>query len=139
MISRESTDACVLDVAISLNCVVYIFRSEKTLFYFWLGKVAATNTAGYTAWPEFSISAKGLLTKAKLPTTIRFHDLRHFAATTLLSTGVDISTTQAILGHIDASVTLNFYAHAIPDRTRIVVDDVVNNAFGGKSEKEKRQ
>ena len=50
----------------------------------------------------------GLLQKAGLPATIRFHDLRRFAATTLLSNGVDISTTQAVLGHIDASVTLNF-------------------------------
>ena len=75
---------------------------------------------------------KELLTKAGLPDTIRFHDLRHFAATTLLSNGADIPTTQAVLGHTDASVTLNFYAHAIPGRTRIVVNDVVNKTFGIK-------
>src|SRR5215213_8530946 len=75
---------------------------------------------------------KELLQKAGLPDTIRFHDLRHFAATTLLSNGADISTTQAVLGHADASVTLNFYAHAIPGRTRIVVNDVVNKTFAVK-------
>ena len=53
---------------------------------------------------------KELLQKAKLPATIRFHDLRHFAATTLLTNGADVTTTQAILGRTDASVTLNFYA-----------------------------
>jgi integrase len=51
---------------------------------------------------------KELLTKAGLPDTIRFHDLRHFAAITLLSNGADISITQAVLGHPDASVTLIF-------------------------------
>jgi integrase len=79
------------------------------------------------------------LQKAGLPATIRFHDLRRFAATTLLSNGVDISTTQAVLGHIDASVTLNFYVHAIPGRTRIVVNDVVNKVFAVKPNKEKPQ
>jgi integrase len=72
------------------------------------------------------------LQKAGLPDTIRFHDLRHFAATTLLSNGADISTTQAVLGHTDASVTLNFYSHAIPERTRIVV----NKAFAVKPNEE---
>src|SRR5581483_9941072 len=52
---------------------------------------------------------KELLTKAKLPDTIRFHDLRHFAATTMLSMGADLATAQAVLGHTDASITLNFY------------------------------
>lgn len=82
---------------------------------------------------------KELLTKAGLPDTIRFHDLRHFTATTLLSNGADISTTQAVLGHTDASVTLNFYAHAIPGRTRIVVNDVVNAAFAVKPKEEEPQ
>jgi integrase len=60
---------------------------------------------------------KELLTKAGLPDTIRFHHIRQIAATTLLSNGVDISTTQAVLGHTDASVTVNFYAHALPSQT----------------------
>jgi site-specific recombinase XerD len=79
---------------------------------------------------------KELLQKAELPDTIRFHDLRHFAATTLLSNGADISTTQAVLGHTDASTTLNFYAHAIPGRTRTVVNTVVNKVFSDDEEEE---
>jgi site-specific recombinase XerD len=79
---------------------------------------------------------KELLQKAGLPDTIRFHDIRHFAATTLLSNGADIPTTQAVLGHTDASVTLHFYAQAIPGRTRIVVNDTVNKTFGVKEVEE---
>ncbi|HMO58364.1 MAG TPA: site-specific integrase [Roseiflexaceae bacterium] len=75
---------------------------------------------------------KGLLRKAELPATIRLHDLRHFAATMLLAGGADISTTQAVLGHTDASITLNFYAHAMPDRTRDVVNNVVNTVLGSR-------
>ena len=42
------------------------------------------------------------------------HSFRHAVCSTLLSSGVDVKTTQSILGHAQASTTLDIYAHAIP-------------------------
>ena len=51
---------------------------------------------------------------------VRFHHLRHFAATMMLSGGVDVRTAAGRLGHAarDSSVTLRTYAHVLEQRDR---------------------
>ena len=56
---------------------------------------------------------KGILHGAELP-DIRYHDLRHTAATLLLAQGVDPRTIMETLGHSQISLTLNTYAHVMP-------------------------
>ena len=57
---------------------------------------------------------KTLLKKAELP-SIRFHDLRHTFATHALTGGVDAKTLAGILGHTNASFTLDTYTHVTKD------------------------
>ena len=47
--------------------------------------------------------------------SIRFHDLRHTFATHALSSGVDARTLSEILGHTNASFTLDTYTHVTND------------------------
>lgn len=42
----------------------------------------------------------------------RFHDLRHWSATTAIGNGHDVRTVANRLGHADTSMTLGVYAHA---------------------------
>ena len=50
---------------------------------------------------------------------IRFHDLRHTAATLLLSKGVDVKTVSEILGHESISTPM-VYCHLLGDKIRRV-------------------
>ena len=57
---------------------------------------------------------KTLLKQAELP-LIRFHDLRHTFATHATKGGVDPKTLSGILGHTNASFTLDTYTHVTGD------------------------
>lgn len=56
---------------------------------------------------------KDILRKAGLP-DIRFHDLRHTAATLMLQQGTHPKIVQERLGHSDISLTMNTYSHVLP-------------------------
>lgn len=53
---------------------------------------------------------------------LRFHDLRHCAASYLLERGVDVRTTMQILGHKDPRMTLRVYASTTDKRMREAMD-----------------
>lgn len=57
---------------------------------------------------------KKIATKVGLP-PMRFHDLRHVAATLLLSEGIHPKVVQEILGHSQISMTLDVYSHVLPN------------------------
>lgn len=77
---------------------------------------------------------KLLLKKAGLP-DVRFHDLRHSAATLLLSKGVHPKVVQEILGHSEISMTMDIYSHVLPTMQREAMDKL-NQAFLIDAEKD---
>ena len=68
---------------------------------------------------------KTLLKRLELP-LLRFHDLRYTFATQATDGGVDPKTLAGILGHTDASFTLDTYTHVTSDMQR-GASAIVNN------------
>ena len=66
---------------------------------------------------SFSILQRNLAMKEK-----GFHSLRHTFATRALESGMDVKTLSEILGHNDASVTLNRYTHSMIKHKREMMD-----------------
>jgi len=65
---------------------------------------------------------KALLKNAGLPATLRFHDLRHSAASLLLAQGVHPRAIMELLGHSSITVTMNVYGHVMPAMMRDAAD-----------------
>ena len=75
---------------------------------------------------------KVILKSAGLP-DIRFHDLRHTCATHGMLRGVDAKTLSGILGHTNASFTLDTYTHVTTDMQKNaanIVGDFMEELFG---------
>ena len=74
-------------------------------------------------WLDSSLTYafKVLLKKAGLP-NIRFHDLRHSAATLLLQMGIQPKVVQELLGHSKISITMDIYSHVFPSMQQEAMD-----------------
>ncbi len=66
---------------------------------------------------------ESLLEQAGLP-RVRFHDLRHTAATLMLLSGVPVKVASARLGHSTSALTMDVYSHVLPEMDREAADKV---------------
>ena len=62
-----------------------------------------------------------LLKHASLP-QIRFHDLRHTAATLLLGQDVHPKVVSEMLGHAGVAITMDLYSHVLPSMQQRAAD-----------------
>ena len=70
-----------------------------------------------------------LIERAGVP-RIRFHDLRHTAATLALEQGVHPRVVADLLGHSRVSLTLSTYSHVLPTLVRGAVDAISGSITG---------
>lgn len=89
--------------------------------------------AGTPMWPRNLVRHfKKALQAASLPSTIRFHDLRHSAASLMLAQGTPLKVVSEILGHSSVAITGDIYGHAYDSSKRTAVENM------GKALREKR-
>lgn len=89
------------------------------------------STVGTPMDPTNLIKAfRRLLRMAELP-RIRFHDLRHTAASLMLNNGVDVLVASHRLGHARPSITLDVYGHLIPSM-QVRAAEVLEELLSGK-------
>jgi integrase len=73
------------------------------------GPIYVANLRRRSFWP--------LLDRAGVP-RIRFHDLRHTAATLMLTRGIHPKIVSEMLGHSQIAITLDLYSHVTPTMQR---------------------
>ena len=69
---------------------------------------------------------------------IRFHDLRHSAATILLTMGVHPKVVQELLGHSQISMTMDIYSHVLPSMQREAMNKL-NDLFRNDEQEDDKQ
>lgn len=75
-----------------------------------------SDNGGVTYWrPDRLTHLFDAARKAAQVTGVRFHDLRHYVATTKLRNGEPPAKVAYQLGHSSISTTLNVYGHLLPD------------------------
>ena len=82
---------------------------------------------GYLHASRLTEQFKSLLRRSALP-PIRFHDLRHTAATLMLSRGVHPKVASEMLGHATVAVTLDLYSHVTETMQRSAAE-ALNGVF----------
>jgi integrase len=95
----------------------------------WRGKgLVFCNTVGGFWNPEKMTKVfHKVLDQAGLP-YMRFHDLRHSAATILLTMGVHPKVVQELLGHSTIAMTMDIYSHFLPSMQKDAMDKM-NDTF----------
>ena len=66
-------------------------------------------------------SSNAAIKAAKITKRIRFHDLRHTAATLMLQAGAPVQHVWRILGHSSIAITVDTYGHLVTDDLRAAV------------------
>jgi integrase len=80
------------------------------------GQLLITNRLGGPVQRNsFGFRWREAVKEAKLPEGARFHDLRHFYASSLIAAGVHPKVIQDRLGHATIAETMDTYGHLFPD------------------------
>ncbi len=87
------------------------------------GLVFTNAFGGYVSVSNLLDGFRGLLACAELP-RVRFHDLRHTAATLMLARGIHPKIVSEMLGHATVAITLDLYSHVTETMQRAATREI---------------
>ncbi|UOE43091.1 tyrosine-type recombinase/integrase [Agromyces larvae] len=96
------------DLALELNKMPAKFGSD-TIVVNPFGRKASTTMLN----AEFKAAREKV---NGLPDGFRLHDLRHYYASLLIASGLDVKTVSTLVRHASPSITLDVYGHLWPER-----------------------
>lgn len=105
--------------------VAYFFEGQYTEGFSTIVDPACLDMCPST----FTYRFKLILKANNLPLDLSVHSLRHTNASLLISQGVDVRTVASLLGHAQASTTLDIYAHAF-DKNKRKAQEKLGKAIG---------
>ena len=94
------------------------------------GYVAA-DPLGQPYYPEHLSNRFGTLAEDAGLRKVRFHDLRHTAASLMLAAGVPVKVVSEMLRHSSPTITLNVYQHVLPSMARDAGEALSASLLGG--------
>lgn len=86
------------------------------------GFVFSTQVDGSVAWRPDGATGRFMRLRNRVGVPARLHDLRHFAATRMITAGVPVRTVSGRLGHSRASTTTDIYSHWVSESDQAAAD-----------------
>lgn len=117
--NTPKTDTSVRVIPIPKQLIPMLKDMKKTA----KSKYVISDSEKVLAVRSYQRSFERLLKKLGIPHK-RFHSLRHTFATRALEVGVDVKTLSEILGHKNANVTLQRYAHSMLEHKKAMMNQV---------------
>ena len=96
-------------------------EKEKLWEKYYRSEFVVTKKDGTLINPRLLSNTFKRVLKRKGLEVIRFHDLRHTAASLMILEGVDLKTVSEILGHSSISITADIYGHVLEEQKRKAV------------------
>jgi integrase len=113
VITRPKTAASFRDIPICS----WLIPTLQQLYAMRCSSFVASSHDAFVSPRTFDYRYHKLLRAAGVQ-SINYHALRHTFATRCIESGMDVKTLSELLGHTDASVTLNTYVHSSIERKR---------------------
>ena len=107
--------------------LIKVLKKFKELYP--AGYYIASNSYKPTEPRALRVYFNKLMRLAGIDKKLTPHSLRHTYATSLITAGVDVKTTAALLGHGDTSTTLQIYSHATDESKKKAMTSTVGKQF----------